>query len=73
MHPIQSANVRNLPVGAVAAVPTTRKSSGSGRVPLPNLALRPGINPPPLNASSVTSGPNQRYIPSLVGTEYVLL
>nr|CAD2145572.1 unnamed protein product [Meloidogyne enterolobii] len=47
IHPIQNANVRNLPAGAggtVVASGNHRKGSApGGRVPLPNLGLRTGI------------------------------
>lgn len=69
MHPIQNTNVRNLPAGSVAAAPAIRKGSGGGRLPLANLTFRPGINPPPLNVSTVAGGANHRYVPPLVSTE----
>ncbi|CAK5073426.1 unnamed protein product [Meloidogyne enterolobii] len=46
IHPIQNANVRNLPAGAGTVVASGNHRKGSapgGRVPLPNLGLRTGI------------------------------
>lgn len=58
IHPIQNANVRNLPSGASVVAPGTRKGSApGGRVPLPNLGLRTGIQ-------------QQQQTPSSVGTAH---
>uniref|UniRef100_A0A915NXA5 Protein kinase domain-containing protein n=1 Tax=Meloidogyne floridensis TaxID=298350 RepID=A0A915NXA5_9BILA len=46
IHPIQNSNVRNLPAGAGTVVTSGNHRKGSapgGRVPLPNLGLRTGI------------------------------
>uniref|UniRef100_A0A915NRQ9 non-specific serine/threonine protein kinase n=1 Tax=Meloidogyne floridensis TaxID=298350 RepID=A0A915NRQ9_9BILA len=46
IHPIQNSNVRNLPAGAGTVVASGNHRKGSapgGRVPLPNLGLRTGI------------------------------
>lgn len=61
MHPIQNANVRNIPSSASAAAGGVRKGSApGGRLPLPNLGLRTGMNPP--------AGISYRYAPPVPGS-----
>ncbi|KAF7631225.1 Non-specific serine/threonine protein kinase [Meloidogyne graminicola] len=43
IHPIQTANVRNLPSTVITSSGPRKGSAPGGRVPLPNLGLRTGI------------------------------
>ncbi|KAL3101328.1 hypothetical protein niasHT_028084 [Heterodera trifolii] len=59
IHPIQSANVRNITATSSASSGGRKGSAPAGRVPLPNLGLRHGINQP---------GVSYRYAPPVPGS-----